>query len=90
MISKKLIHQVVTFLNNYLGIRNVVCGYTYYGKDYIQVSFNLWSVKNDMIEKSIAQYGQYITNEDNFNVFKERVIKNFDKDLATAKEQSDF
>lgn len=90
MISKKLIHQVVTFLNNYLGIRNVVWGCTYFGKDYISVSFKLWSIKRDMIDEVVAQYGQYIYNENDFNVFKERVIKNFDKDLITAKQQSDF
>lgn len=90
MISKKLIHQVVTFLNNYLNIRNVTCGYTYYGKDYISISFSVWSIKRDTIEKTVANYGQFVSNENDFNTFKQRVIKNFDKDLMAAREQSDF
>ena len=90
MISKKLIHQVVTFLNNYLGVKNVIYAYTYYGKDYISVSFNIWSIKGETLCKCIAHYDRYISTENDFNSFKEKVIKNFNNDLATAKEQSDF
>lgn len=88
MITKKLIHQLVTFLNNYLGIRNVVCGYTYYGKDYIRVHFAIWSIKNDCIQNQIANYDRFINNENDFNIFKEEVTNNIDKDLNIALSKS--
>lgn len=87
MITKKLIHQIVAFLNNYLN-DYVLCGYTYYCKKYIEVKFSIWTIKNNLIDKSVVNYGQFIENEKDFNSFKEKVIKNFNNDLAIAKEQS--
>lgn len=88
MISKKLIHQVVAFLNNYLGNANIITGYTYYGSYYIRVYFAIWSTKNDHIQNQLKNYDRYIENENDFNKFKEEITNNINKDLDIARQKS--
>lgn len=73
MITKKLMHDIITFCNNYLNNDNIVINISKYAT-YLYINFGVWVLdKNKYIDKNIGSTTKYIHSEADFNKFKETI-----------------
>lgn len=78
MISKQLIHKVITFLNTFNSNKNIVWSITIFNTNNSRIICNIqiWKLdKNDFIEYNIGSISNTIHNFKEFNNFKEQVNK---------------
>lgn len=78
MISKQLIHKVITFLNTFNSNKNIVWSITIFNTNNSRIICNIqiWKLnKNDFIEYNIGSISNTIHNIKEFNNFKEQVNK---------------
>jgi len=74
MITKKLIHDIITFCNNYIDNKNIIFSITKYSK-FIDVGINVWTINDDsFIDKNIGTINSYINDTNDFKKFKEKVL----------------
>ena len=73
-IKKKLIKDVVTFLNNFICHDNVTTSYTAYGTRFISVDISVWRLKGGYIDEYITGVHRSISTENDFDVFKQEVL----------------
>lgn len=73
MITKKLMHDVITFCNNYINNDNIVITIGKYAT-YLYIDMGVWTLdKNKYINKYIGGISTHIHNEADFNKFKETI-----------------
>lgn len=77
MITKQLIHKVITFLNTFNSNKNVVCSITVWNnRPRINCSIHIWSLDdNDFVTQCVGSIVDSIHNVGEFNNFKEKVNK---------------
>lgn len=85
MITKQLMHDIITFCNNYIDNKNIVISITKYIR-FINVTFSVWSVTNSVIDKNIGNINSFISDMDTFNKFKEKVLNQLPLLLKQVKE----
>lgn len=85
MITKQLMHDIITFCNNYIDNKNIILSITKYST-YLSVSFNVWTISDNTLQKCIGSVLSYIHNIDDFKKFKEKVLKELPKLLEQLKE----
>lgn len=74
MITKKLMHDIIAFCNNYIDNKNIIISITKYSK-FIDTAINVWNVNNNgFIENCIGSIYSYIGDINDFNNFKEKVL----------------
>lgn len=74
MITKKLLHDIITFCNNYIDNKNILFTIDKY-TTFVNVGISVWTIDNhDIIDKSIGTINSYINNIDDFKKFKEKVL----------------
>lgn len=74
MITKELMHNIITFCNNYIDNKYIIFTVTKYSK-FVDVTINVWTIDNHyMIDKNIGTINSYINNIDDFKKFKEKVL----------------
>lgn len=87
MITKKLLHDIITFCNNYIDNKNVTFGIDKYST-FIAVSINAWSINNKgLIDNLIRTINLHIHDIDDFKHFKQKVLKELPKLLEQLKEK---
>lgn len=87
MITKKLLHDIITFCNNYIDNKNVTFGIDKYST-FIAVSINIWSINNKgLIDDLIGTANLHIHDIDDFKHFKQKVLKELPKLLEQLKEK---
>lgn len=77
MISKQLVHKVVTFLNTFNSNKNVVCSIIIWNnRPRINCSIEVWSLdNNDSIVNCVGSIRDVIHNIKEYIDFKEKVNK---------------
>ena len=85
MITKELIHNVVTFCNNYIDNNNIIINIGKY-PNRLNVSFNIWTVSEIYINDLIGFIKGSIYNEKDFIEFKQQVLEKLPKLLEQLKE----
>ncbi len=86
MITKKLIHNAITFCNNYIDNNNIVFDITKYPK-FVNIAISVWTTNSvGIIDKSIGTISSYIVDIDDFNKFKEKVLNQLPLLLKQVKE----
>lgn len=78
MISKQLIHKVVTFLNTFNSNKNIIWSIKIINinRPRIECDIRIWELnKNDWLEDCISYITDNIHNIEEFNDFKEKVNK---------------
>lgn len=74
MITKKLMHDIITFCNNYIDNKNIIFSITKYSK-FIDTRINVWTINNiGLIDKNIGTVDSYINDINDFKKFKEKVL----------------
>lgn len=74
MITKKLMHDIITFCNNYIDNENIVIGIVKYST-FISATINVWTIKSSgIINKNIGTINHYISDIDDFKKFKEKIL----------------
>lgn len=74
MITKKLLHDIITFCNNYIDNKNILFTIDKY-TTFVNASISVWSLDNgDFINNQIGTINSYINNIDDFKKFKEKVL----------------
>lgn len=87
MITKKLLHDIVTFCNNYIDNKNITFGIDKY-LTFIAVSINAWSINNKgLIDNLIGTINLHIHDIDDFNQFKQKVLNQLPSILKQIKEK---
>lgn len=85
MITKKLMHNIITFCNNYINNDNIVISITKFA-NYLNVDFNVWALdKYKYIDKCIGSIGKSIHNEEEFIKFKQTILEELPKLLERLK-----
>jgi len=75
MVTKKLMHDVITFCNNYIDNDNIIITITKYAT-YLHVNIAVWTLdKEKYINQYIGSISKHIHDEVEFNKLKE-TIKN--------------
>ncbi len=73
MITKKLMHDIITFCNNYINNDNIVITIGKYAT-YSYIDIGVWTLdKNKYIDKYIGGISTHIHNEEELNKFKETI-----------------
>lgn len=85
MITKQLMHDIITFCNNYIDNKNIIISITKYTR-FIDVTISVWSITNGVIDKNIGNINSYIEDIDAFNKFKEKVLNQLPLLLKQVKE----
>ena len=79
MITKKLLHDIITFCNNYIDNKNILFDINKY-TTFMNVSISVWSLYNTgMINNQIGTITLYIDNVDDFKYFKQKVLEELPK-----------
>lgn len=86
MITKQLMHDIITFCNNYIDNKNIILSITKYST-YLSINFNVWTTNNDVIQNCIGSLFSYIYNIDDFKYFKQKILKELPKLLEQVKEK---
>lgn len=87
MITKKLMHDIITFCNNYIDNDNIIIGITKY-PTFLGIDFTIWTLTNGKhIDTPIGRISKYINNEEDFIEFKPMVLEELPKLLEELKEK---
>lgn len=73
MITKKLLHDIVTFCNNYIDNKNIIISVIKY-PTFINATIDVWTIYNNVIQNHIGSIYYYIDDINDFNNFKEKVL----------------
>lgn len=73
MITKKLLHNIITFCNNYIDNKNILFSIVKY-PCFISIEIEVWTVLNNAINDRRGGIFENIHNEKEFIKFKERVL----------------
>lgn len=74
MITKQLIHDIITFCNNYIDNKYIIFTVTKYSK-FVDVTINVWTINDKgFIQDCIGTVNSYIGDIDDFKKFKEKVL----------------
>lgn len=74
MITKKLLHNIVTFCNNYIDNKNIVISVIKY-PTFINATIDVWTINSaGFIDKNIGIVHSYIEDINDFKKFKEKVL----------------
>lgn len=73
MITKKLLHDIITFCNSYIDNKNILFSITKY-PCFISIDVEVWKVLNDAIDDRKGGISENIHNEKEFIKFKETVL----------------
>lgn len=85
MITKQLMHDIVTFCNNYINNKHIIFSIVKYST-FIDVSINVWSINNKgFIENNIGTINSYVSDIDDFKKFKQKTLKQLPLMLEQAK-----
>lgn len=85
MITKKLIHDIITFCNNYIDNKNIIFKIAKF-PGYIYVSIDVCELyANDIIKHSIGRIYHIITTEKGFIQYKQKVLEELPKLLEQLK-----
>lgn len=84
MTIKQLMHNIITFCNNYIDNKNVIFSITKY-PTYIDVRFSVWTIKEGYINTHIGTINKTVNNENDFNNFKNKVINELPELLEQLK-----
>lgn len=87
MITKKLVHDIITFCNNYIDNKNILFAINKY-TTFIGAGISVWSLdNNDMIDNQIGTITSYISDINDFKEFKQKVLEKLPKLLEQLKEK---
>ena len=98
MITKKLMHDIQTWLNSLydfddiFNYRNstIITNLENFAFRFISISIRIWSLRADGSLHSVIQsYSCNIKGEEGFKEFKDRVDSGIDKYIRVAMEESD-
>lgn len=85
MITKQLMHDIITFCNNYIDNDNILISVTKY-PTFLSVDLTVWTLTNKKnIDTSIGKIPKYINNEEDFIEFKQEVLEQLPKLLERLK-----
>ena len=88
MITKKLLHDIITFCNNYIDNNNIVFDITKYPK-FVNIAIGVWTTNSvGIIDKSIGTISSYIVDIDDFNKFKQKALNQLPLLLKQVKENN--
>ena len=87
MITKKLIHDIITFCNNYIDNKNIIFRMAKF-PEYIYISVDVCKLcKNNVIDCCIGRIEDYIHNKEEFIKYKQEVLNQLPKLLEQLKEK---
>jgi exosome complex RNA-binding protein Rrp4 len=99
MITKKLMHDIQTWLNSFydfddrLNCRNnhIITNLENFAFRFISVNIRIWSLReNKSLLEVIQSYSANIRSEEEFKEFKDRVDSGIDKYIRVAIEESRY
>lgn len=73
MITKKLLHDIITFCNNYIDNKNILSTITKY-PSFISIDIEVWTVSNDAIDNRKGGISKNIHSENEFIKYKQEVL----------------
>lgn len=73
MITKKLLHDIITFCNSYIDNKNILFYIAKY-PCFISIEIEVWTVLNNVIDDKRGGISENIHNEKEFIKFKETVL----------------
>ena len=99
MITKKLMHDIQTWLNSFYDFDNkfnyrnnhIITNLENFAFRFISVSISIWSLREDGSLLAVIQsYSSNIKSEEDFKEFKDRVDSGIDKYIRVAIEESRY
>ena len=79
MITKKLVHDIITFCNNYIDNKNIVFKVAKF-PEYIYISIDVCDLcKNNSIDCCIGTINNCIQNKEEFIKYKQKVLEELPK-----------
>lgn len=84
MITKKLMHDIITFCNNYIDNKNIVIHISKY-PNFLGIDFNIWILVENHMDKYIGGVSGNIHNEKEFIEFKQIILEKLPKLLEQLK-----
>lgn len=85
MFTKKLMHDIITFCNNYVDNDNIVISVDKY-PNFIVIDFGVWKLSNEKrIDIFIGRIDKSIHNEEEFIKYKQQVLEELPKLLELLK-----
>lgn len=97
MITKKLMHDIQTWLNslynfnnsNYYKNKHIITNLKNFAFRFISVNISIWSLRIDgSLLTAIKSYSINIRSEEDFKTFKNQVDSDIDKYIKVAVEKS--
>lgn len=85
MISRKLLHDIITFCNSFIDIENVIYSVDKY-PNFISAHISVWIIRCGLISYCVSGIDSHINSKDNFIKFKETVLKELPTYLKRAEE----
>lgn len=86
MITKKLMHDIITFCNNYIDNDNIVINITKY-PTFLSIDFAIWTLLDKKyIDKHIKNITRNIHNEKEFIEFKQMILEELPELLEQLKQ----
>lgn len=75
MITKKLMHDVITFCNTYIDDNNIIISVSKYST-FISLDIEIWKIgKNNSLEAFVGGIPGHIHSKSDLNEYKEKVLK---------------
>lgn len=84
MTTKQLMHNIITFCNNYINNENVLFSIDKY-PNFISVDVSVWKLHCGAISHQIGRIDKYIHNEDDFHNFIDKVTNELPELLEKIK-----
>ena len=84
MITKKLMHNVITFCNNYIDNDNIAISVNKY-PTFLSIYFAVWTLTENHLDNHIGTVNENIHNEEEFIKFKQKILKELPKLLKQLK-----
>lgn len=85
-ISKSLVKNIVTFLNEYIDNPHIICEYTKY-PNYIDISIQIWDLSDPILGKNIDCFMEHIDSKTDLDLIKIKIKEKIDKALGQLKEK---
>lgn len=86
MFTKKLMHDIITFCNNYINNDNIVITITKYST-FLSINFSVWLLYKNSIHTYIGAVNKNIHNEKEFIKCKQEILEELPKLLEQLKEK---
>lgn len=86
MITKQLMHDIITFCNNYIDNKNIVISISKC-PNALNITFSVWTINNGFMQNCIESVFSYINDIDDFKNFKQKILEKLPKLLEQLKEK---